>query len=145
MPSLALPEIHEVHKEDWDKRTPSFTPYTALEIKHSGNGGYDFFVNVDNTFLLTEIVRAKDEDRPLVKFWFKFGLALCAMGMLHEAKRREEVANRQAEKPESENGNGDAKDGFVADLEQIGMYCSGVAGVIVPIIRRLYRGPDRPL
>jgi hypothetical protein len=111
-------------------------------VKHDANGGYDFFVNVDNAFLLTEMIRAKDGDRPLVKFWFKYGLALCAMGMLQEQKRRSEAKEAtDSDAHPSEDGDGDAKAG--EDLPKIGDYCSGVGRVIIPIIRTLYRPPQR--
>ena len=55
---LSIPEISEIRKEEWDERNPKFTPYTALEVKHGMDGGYDFFLNVDNTYLLTALSKA---------------------------------------------------------------------------------------
>jgi hypothetical protein len=136
-PNLAVPEVHDVRKEGWQSMKPPFNEFTAIQVNHDDKGGYDFFLNVDNTFLLTEMQRAKDEDRLLVKFWFKYGLALCALGMLQEQKRRIKNAGS--------NGDGDEDDGKRnggENLEAIGAYCSGAARVIVPIIRALYRGPQ---
>ncbi len=135
-PSLAIPEVHEVHRPD--------APYSALEIKHDDKGGYDFLLNVDNAFLLTELTRAKEDDRPLIKFWFKYGLALCALGMLQEEKRRREGDPASGEK---QGTNGDREDEPTEsgeDLKRIGTYSSGLARVIVPVIRALYRGPRGP-
>jgi hypothetical protein len=134
-PSLAEPNIIEVRQDEWEKRTPPFNPYTALEVRHNDQGGYDFFLNVDNTFLLTEMTRAKkEEDKALIKFWFRYGVALCAMGMLQEQKRRAEDVR------DNDGANGDAPE-TTENLADVGLYCSGIARVIIPIIRALYRGP----
>jgi len=66
-PSLAIPNVHEVNKPD--------APFLALELKHDDEGRPEFLVNMDNGFLLTELTRCASEDQPLIKFWFKFGLA----------------------------------------------------------------------
>lgn len=137
-PALAIPEVHEVHEP--------LAPYRALTIKHDDKGGYEFFLNVDSAFLLTELTRAKQDDRPLVKFWFKYGLALCALGILQEEKRRLE-GKVSTEGNEKQAANGDADEESTEtgeDLKRIATYCSGVARVIVPVIRALYRGPQAP-
>ena len=127
-PKLAIPEV-------LDENRPN-EKYSALRISHNDNGGYDFYLNVDNAFLLTEMTRAKADDKPLVKFWFKYGLALCALGMIQESKRRE-----VPEKGEETDGEGTPpSDGD--DLKRVATYCNGVARVIVPVIRALYRGPQ---
>jgi hypothetical protein len=130
-PRLAIPDVV-------DERRPN-EPYSSLRISHSDDGGYDFFLNVDNAFLLTELTRAKEDDRPLVKFWFKYGLALCALGMIQEGKRRAESSEP---KENGDSDNTDQVDG--EDLQRIAVYCNGLARVIVPVIRTLYRGPLLP-
>jgi hypothetical protein len=143
-PALALPNIVEVRKADWDKRKPSFTPYTSVQIKHDDKGGYDFFLNLDNAYLLTEVTRTKDADKPLVKFWFRWGLVLAALGMLQEMKQREDPTGQgpngdaKGESEESEEGSGRA----AQDLVDLARHCDGLARVIIPIIRSLYRGPQ---
>jgi len=137
-PGLANPEIKEVRKDRWEERNPPFTPYTALDVKHGDESGYDFFLNIDNTFLLTELSKAKSADQPLIKYWFKYGLVLCALGMLQEQHRRREVQSSAVHN----NSVDDEKEERVEDLERIGEYCSGLARVIVPIVRALYRGPE---
>jgi hypothetical protein len=124
-PRLAVPEVREEKLHD--------KPYSALRISHNDDGGYDFYLNVDNKFLSTELTRAKEDDRPLVKFWFKYGLALCALGMIQESKRQAEAQEKAAD-------NGGLGDG--EDLQRISGFCNGIARVIVPVIRALYRGPQ---
>jgi hypothetical protein len=87
---------------------------------------------------------AKEETKPLVKFWFKYGLTLCAMGMMQEEKRRLEAKRGEAKKG-GKHGNADSNgDADISgeNLDKIGAYSSGLARVIVPVIRALYRGPQ---
>jgi hypothetical protein len=133
--ALALPTIKEIHRNQWDDFDPPFHEYDAIRIKHDGRGGYDCSVNVDSMFLINEVARAKEDDKPLVKFWFSYGLVLSAMGMIRQQLRL-------AERPHMDtNGDhvGDASD--EVDLPSVSLSCGGLAQVIVPIIRTLYRGP----
>jgi hypothetical protein len=125
---LALPPIRDVHLPE--------SPYTALQVKHDDKGAYEFFLNLDNTFLLTELTRSRDEDRSLMVYWFRYGLALCALGILQSEKQRVESRKHT-------NGDDSGEDNSnELDLEKIGLTCDGLARVIVPIIRALYRGPQ---
>jgi len=131
---LQIPEIKEVRREEWESR--GFNPYTALEVRHGDEAGYDFFLNVDNTFLLTELRSTKPADQSLVRYWFKYGLVFCALGMLQEQMRREEA------KAEAENGRDEEESENGDELDEIGRACKGIAHVIIPVIRALYRGPE---
>ncbi len=124
---LALPPIRDVHRPE--------TPYMALEVKHDDKGAYEFFLNLDNTFLLTELTRSKEDDRSLILYWFKYGLALCALGILQDEKRRVETQK------DSNANESDPDEPKEVDLTRVGQTCDGLARVIVPIIRALYRGP----
>ncbi|PWB81866.1 MAG: hypothetical protein C3F08_00980 [Candidatus Methylomirabilota bacterium] len=126
-PTLAVPEVKEMA---FGKPQPS------LEVRHDGNDGLEYFMNTDNAYLVTELTRAKEEDKPLVKFWFKYGLLLCALGMLKEQQERDEAKAEVKEELDDEDENR-ATD----ELEQVSLYCDGIARVIIPIIRTLYRGP----
>ncbi|MEL7167749.1 MAG: hypothetical protein AAGN64_00225 [Bacteroidota bacterium] len=124
-PVLQMPEVRE---EALDEK-----PYSALRITHDDEGGFDFFINTKNTFLLTEIKRAKEPERPLLKYWFKYGLTLCALGMLQEDRRRRTAANGDQDVPEDD---GD-------DLQKVMSSADGLSRVIIPVIRALHRGtPD---
>jgi hypothetical protein len=108
----------------------------SLEVKHDDKGAFEFFLNLDNTFLLTELTRSKEDDRGLILYWFKFGLALCALGILQDQKRRLEKSKAL----DDENSESDQVKEI--DLKQVGQTCDGLATVIVPVIRALYRGPQ---
>jgi hypothetical protein len=62
--SLALPQVVEVRREDWRGCDPPFDEYEAIRVQHDGQGGYDCFLNIDNRFLVTELARAKEVDKP---------------------------------------------------------------------------------
>jgi hypothetical protein len=135
--ALAPPKPREVRKEEWEKHDPPFTKYDALRIKNDGQGGYDYFVNIDNAFLINELARAKETDKPLIKFWFTWGLVLAAVGVLKHTDRLtkgEATANNGQSANEEEEEERD-------DLELVNQACSGFAQVIIPIIRTLYHGP----
>jgi len=128
-PALAIPPIHETKRPD--------QPFKVLDIRHDDKGGFEFFLNMENSFLLTELTRAKDEDRPLIRFWFKYGLALCALGMLQEQK----CASKASPQKSGDGSDVEQESEKADDLAALSHHCDGVARVIVPIIRALYRGP----
>jgi hypothetical protein len=128
-PTLAIPEVIEKNFQE---------PTTSIEVRNDANGGLEYFLNLDNAFLVTELTRAKEEDKALIKHWFKYGLLLCALGMLKELKERAEGKRR------SKGGNGEdgeTESEGVDQLKQVSLACNGIASVIVPIIRNLYHGP----
>lgn len=133
---FAEPNLCEVRKEEWEEYTPAFTLYESIRILRDGQGGYDYYLNLDNFFLKHQVANAKEDDKPLVRYWFTWGLVLASFGMLKEAERRmkDTVASNGEEDPENEGGGED-------DLKRINHACNGLAQVIIPIIRTLYHGP----
>jgi hypothetical protein len=55
---------------------------------------------------------------------------MSALGILKEQQRRQE--ERETEKDEVPES---------VDLEKVGQFCAGLARVVVPMIRALYKGP----
>lgn len=130
-PQLTPPDIREVRKEKWADTQFQFDEYSAVKIMNAAEGnGYIFFVNMDNRFLINELHRTKGEEGALVRHWFKYGVVLSALGILKELQRvEEEGKGKEDEEPEP------------FDLEKVGRYCAGLARVVVPMIRALYKGP----
>ncbi len=131
-PSLRLPEPISVKKDKWSKDLGIEGPFDAFRIKSMPDGGYDFYLNEDCTWLLTELSNRKN-DPGQVKHWFKWGLALAALGMIRQmngsapSKRNEEDDIEETE----------------PDLEVIGQACDGLARVIIPMFRVLYERPPQ--
>lgn len=128
-PALAIPEVVEKHFKD---------PQPSLEVRYDDNGKPEYFLNLDNAYLVTELVRTKDEEKPLVKFWFKYGLLLCALGMIKQQQEKLQAPADADADADGENGNG------ITGLKEVNFFCDGIARVIIPIIRTLYR-PPQPL
>lgn len=133
-PRLGMPKIIEKRRDQWGDLSPAFTEFEALRVLNDGQGGYDFYLNIDNAFLLTEISRSQDDEKPLIKYWFKYGLVLCALGMLQQFK------NGHDKEPDSENGEESPKSSDALTL--VNQASAGLSRVIVPIVRRLYKGPS---
>ncbi len=122
-----FPPVNEVDRSGWAPH--GFTKLSALKVVHGLEGGYEFFVNIDNAFLLTQLSQSKAADRSSVKFWFKYGLVLAALAMIKQQSVEEDHAD--------EHGDGEE-----VDLDAIGASCDGLARAIVPIIRALGKTPQ---
>ena len=139
-PRLAVPPIREVGKDQWNSMDPPFTAFDALRVLEDGEGGYDFYLNIDNSFLLTELSRRGDVEKALIKYWFKYGLALSALGMLQQNRAGQPSANGHREWESEVGETASTITGNPVGLVNQSMM--GLARVIIPVVRRLYRGPD---
>lgn len=131
--ALSLPRIQEVPRAEWERYAPPFHAHEALRVKHNGEDGYDYYVNVDNAYLITELGRAKDEDKPQVRFWFNHDLVIAAVGLIKHGQRR------AAEACQDENGCDPEVE--LDSLDLVNDAGNGLARVIVPLIGTLSRAP----
>lgn len=128
-----MPQITEVFRNGWAAR--NFDDYSGLEIVPNENSSFDVFVNMDNIFLLGELKRESDPgNQELIRYWFKYGLYLTALGLIYDNRRREETRSRQAEDETEDHPKIDY-------FKLAGKVSCGIAAVIVPVIRRLAEGP----
>jgi len=82
---LALPKIVDVKRDDWDKY--DFDEFDALYVISIGEGNYDFYVNIDNICLQTELKYAKPTiDMGLLTAQFRYGVVLTGLSLLRELK-----------------------------------------------------------
>ncbi len=125
-PTLAIPELKWKFYED--RRV-------SLKVSHDDRGQLEYFANSNNAYLTDALVRAKEEEHPLIKYWFGYGLLLCALGIQKELEDRSHSEGGKGQK-------GDANEGDPNDLDRINVTCDGLARVIIPLIRTLYRGPQ---
>ncbi len=104
-----MPNIIEVTEEQWP--THEFDRFTALKIKDAGDGEqdesgeqsvtrYDFFINVDNLYLKTEMKSTK-ADVSLLKARFMYGMVLVGLGMLQQ-----DIADQSGRSDEAEENDG---------------------------------------
>lgn len=93
--ALDIPNIIEVRREDWGKY--GFDKESALKVRDSGENGYDFYINMDNIYLLTEIKGRVNVEPKILESQYKYGMVLLGLSLL---KALEEENN--SEKPISE-------------------------------------------
>jgi len=79
---LELPRVIEIYKERWPGH--NFTEKSALEVLYAGHEGYDFYVNMDNIYLLSEIKINSNVDAILLKERYKYALVLIGLALLKE-------------------------------------------------------------
>ena len=102
-----------------------------MVIKRGEEEQLDFFVNMDNIYLKNEIVRRKSTEKTLIEYYFKYGLSLLALGILHIKRESTEKTEEEiTEKEETEWPPQTVKD-------EIAAACRGSAVTIIPIIIQL--------
>lgn len=89
---LSLPNIQGLKKKDenWSKHFND--DEDALDIKDSGEGYYDFYINLDNKFLLHEIKNNKNDPSYLEKR-FEIGITLIGMSLLNFLEEQQNKSN----------------------------------------------------
>lgn len=117
-----LPHIEEVFQGQWHRY--KFDERSGLVLRQSDDGSYDVFINMDNLYLRNEIARRRKTDPTLLRFWFKYGLTLLALGMLYD-QRRTRTNNAQ-----------DARQ-MVEDFNRIAEATRGLAVTIIPVMMQL--------
>jgi len=81
-----IPNIIEVKKGDWSKH--NFDKESALKVVDSGENGYDFYINMDNIYLLTEIKGRTKTDPKILEAQYKYGMVLIGMSILRELEEK---------------------------------------------------------
>lgn len=85
---FAMPEIIPVQKDEW--LTYGMDQYSALKYISTDEGG-DYYLNMDNTYLLTELKGTRDQNKiELTKARFTYSMALIAMGIIGYYKNSKE-------------------------------------------------------
>jgi len=77
--NLDLPNIIEIRRDKWSNF--SFNNESVLDVKDTGEGGYDFFINMDNIHLLTEL-KTNSIDEKILIAKYKFGMVLIGIAIL---------------------------------------------------------------
>jgi len=74
-----IPKPIEVKKENW--ATHNFNEESALKVVESETGSYDFFINIDNKYLLFE-QKNQPTDPKLLKARYSYGMVLIGLALL---------------------------------------------------------------
>jgi len=135
-PEFGLPEVVEIRKDDWDKYQPHFSSLEAMRVvQKPDDGGLLYVLNLENTYLLTDLRSLHASDKALATYWFKWGLLLCALGAQKHFARLKEEQGR-------ENGDSSSSQPDMSAIDAANLALGGIAPVVIPIIRNLYRGPS---
>ncbi|MGA8849577.1 MAG: hypothetical protein WB564_07140 [Dehalococcoidia bacterium] len=124
-----IPNIFPVTHDQWAKY--GFDETSALAIKRGEEQQLDFFINMDNIYLKNEIARRKSTEKTLIEYYFKYGLSLLALGILH-------IKHDSIEKSEEETSEKEETEWPPQILkDEIAEICRGAAITIIPIIIQL--------
>ncbi len=135
---ITLPNIIEVHEAEWE--TYEFDKFTALKIKDAGSGEqdegddrnvtrYDFFINVDNLHLKTEMKSSKAEVQ-LLKAQFTYGMVLVGLGILQQ-----DLLEHSGET--AGNGSNDENDERRNVEQRVEQVTKALAPIMLPMIDAL--------
>ena len=83
---LQLPPINEVRRDRWKEY--DFNESSALTVIPNKDS-YDFFVNMDNKFLLNEIKYNQRIDKEILEYRFKFALFFLSFPLVNDFLSRE--------------------------------------------------------
>jgi hypothetical protein len=137
---IALPNIIPVYEKDWDAQSPPFDKYTALQIKNAGddsaeNGDakpiYDFYVNMDNLFLRTEMKPAQS-DPEVTRARFTYGVVLLGLALVQD----NEAEKAKTKKVEAEEERGE-EEGEANIERRVAEFTKAIAPVLLPMIASL--------
>lgn len=79
---LSLPKIIEVYKNEWENH--KFDEESALRVVNAGENEYDFYLNMDNIYLLSEIKSNSSIEPKLMQAKYKYALVLIGLALLKE-------------------------------------------------------------
>jgi hypothetical protein len=144
---ITLPKIIKVHEAEWKKQSPPFDKQTALRIKDAGadepNGGgngngeekatlYDFYVNMDNLYLRSEMKPAS-ADSELLRNRFIYGNVLLGLALLHQ----EELDKKTQREGQAEEGGDKDEETHVNIEDRVAQFTRAVAPVLLPMVESL--------
>ena len=88
---FAIPEIIPVKRDDWEQY--EMNRFSALVYRPTENGG-DYFLNMDNDYLLTELKGIRDKSRiELTKARYTYSMALIGMSIISYYKNHTDKGN----------------------------------------------------
>jgi hypothetical protein len=124
---LGLPQIFELRRNDANWSGHFGNELGALSVRDAGEGRYDFYVNMDNVSLRTEIKTSSSIDFRLLEAQYKYGLALIGMSLLDHLLKQVE---KEDEKHGDENGG--------SIFEKIYLFTEATSSVLLPMIASLH-------
>lgn len=114
---LDIPNTIEIRRSDW--LNYDFNERSALKVMDGGeDSGYDFYINMDNVYLMMEIKEDTKNDPKLLEARFKYGMVLIGIALLDFEERK---------KTESSSDN-------YSVYERISQLTSAISPTLLPMI-----------
>jgi len=135
---IQLPNIHRIHEDNWNS---DFDRFSALKIIQGENEEdenqdvYDFYVNVDNLYLRTDMKQSKEEPR-LIEDKFVYGNALIGLALIRDCLEREKQAKSGNNDTGERNVAGTWGEEFTVE-EYVQRTTKALAPFILPLINNL--------
>lgn len=137
---ITIPEnIFEVAKNpkdtqlSWSKE--GFDENTGMVIKRNAEfeddtnaNAYDWYINVDNIYLLNE-VKASPDKADLLKAQFKYALVLVGLSVMYSTS----IAKEKEKEQSTKNSNGET----ISISEQVKQVTQSICPVLIPLINEL--------
>lgn len=133
---LAMPNVIQVRQGEWNEHDPPFDAEQAFRVVSGEANAFDFYVNLDCRHLLGYLRASKDEDHDVITHWFKWGLTLCALGLLHGFGLVGQPDIGGDHGPAGADGDEDGEGPDPVAL--VNKSVNGLGAVIIPIIKNLY-------
>lgn len=121
---LEVPRPNLVYKSEWLQH--GFDGNSALEVKDSGNGSFDFFVNADNVYLVSEKKSQVSVDSRVLEIRFAFAMTIIGLAILR-SHREDEARNAQVV---NENDS-ESEYNVYADIRRVS---STLAPFLIPMV-----------
>jgi len=127
---LDIPNVVDIRREDWQKddyKEFGFNEFSALKVRSAGeDNGYDFFINIDNSYLKTEMKGDAKTDPVILEARYRYGMVLLGISILDfEENKHKDKKNGKTE----ENGP--------SVYDKISMLTDAVAPTLLPMIASL--------
>ncbi|MCZ3366535.1 MULTISPECIES: hypothetical protein [Methanobacterium] len=94
--ALNLPNIYPVKTDEWNNH--NFDGESALRVEDAGDEGYDFYINMDNVYLLNEIKSRTKIDPKILESQFQYGMVLIGLSLLNQLSSNDKDDERDIEK-----------------------------------------------
>ncbi len=121
---LDLPNVVEVYQPEWMHH--GFNRESALRVVDAGDGGYDFYINMDNVHLLTEKKSELNIEPSLLDARYKYGMVLLAIALL----KADDSSDLESE---GQDESADEDDIYT----RISLIAKAVSPVLLPMISNL--------
>lgn len=130
---LDLPHIIPIEQADWDSndyKDFGFNRYSALKIREVSDGGYDFYINMDNIYLQTEMHSNSQIEPEILKTRYRDGMVLLGLSIINFDKSADK--NRGVE-----NQINDESEDRLPLHGQISRLTDAISPILLPMIAHL--------